>query len=140
MSDFYGIAAGIMGAANVFLTTARRTGRTTRMLEAIKDLDRVVCATRQEADRIRHELKVRKIKAEVLVVAPSEYDRLFHFGTPKGRTHFDHPWVEDYFMNGIATQASRLSHLERELSGYGEAHRETAANAREVARWRDWTA
>jgi hypothetical protein len=63
---------------------------------------------------------------------------VFEFGTPQGRTIFDHTWVEQQYMAAIARTMQEIDHLEREASGYGEAHRETARKAEEILKWRQF--
>ena len=52
-----------------------------------------------------------------------------------GRTIFDHGWVERFYAAAIERAADTIDHLQREASGFGEAHRETARQAEEIARW-----
>ena len=46
--DHFGIGAAFRAMANVYITSARRTGRTTSLLESLKDGDRVVFASSRE--------------------------------------------------------------------------------------------
>ncbi|GMQ53463.1 hypothetical protein [Halopseudomonas aestusnigri] len=134
--DAYGIGAGISGAAQTYLQAARRTGRTTAMLESLKDGDRVLCDSEREAARLRRLIKERGLRVEVLAVSPSQPMVAFQRGTPSGRTVFDHSWVEQFYLNAVESARRDLLSLETELSGYGGEHVKTRLQAEEISKWR----
>ena len=78
----------------------------------------------------------RGVKVECIVVQPDRAHDLFNRAPPEGRSVFDHDWVERYYERAILRAANEIDHLERELSGFGEAHRETERRAREIFLWR----
>lgn len=134
--DAFGIGAGIKGAVNVYLHGARRTGRTTTLLESLQDGDRVVCLTLEEARRLRtlaHELG--KDHCQFLNLRVNEALELFRLGTPKGRTIFDHAWVEAYYLAQLEDAAEVIDRVQREASFPGMAHVETRLAAKELHRW-----
>ena len=51
--DHFGIGAAMRGMALTYIQSARRTGRTTSVVESVKDGDRIVFADRREAERVR---------------------------------------------------------------------------------------
>lgn len=136
--DHFGIGAGVIGAANVYFQGARRTGRTTVLVESVKDGDRIVFTNAREADRVGRLLKERGVDVQCLVIDPATPQRVFEYGTSAGRTIFDHSWVEQHYLIAINEASSRLDHFEREVSGYGEAHRDTRRRAEEIAKWRNY--
>jgi hypothetical protein len=136
--DHFGIGAAMRGMLLNYQYSARQTGRTTSLVESVKDGDQVVFATRQEAERVERLIKERGINVKCIVVDPKEPNRLMERATLHGygRTIFDHTWVEQFYANAIEHAANVIDTLQRETSGYGEAHRETARRALEIARWR----
>jgi hypothetical protein len=131
--DQFGISTAMRSMVEVYFTTARRTGRTTQMLDSLKDGDRIVCIDLREAQRLQNLLAERELKVKVLTCHPDNPRDLFSVGTPEGRTVFDHSWVEQYFRNTLARAEADIDKLQTELSGYGEAHRVTARKA--AAAW-----
>lgn len=133
--DHFGIGAAIYGAARVYFQSARRTGRTTALLDGLKDGDRVCCATSAEARDLERQCKERGLKVQVFTLPPNRALQVFDRGTPQGRTIFDHGWVELYYLAALENARTELDHLQREASGFGAAHFETRAMARELANW-----
>lgn len=133
--DHFGIGAAIRGAANIYFHSARQTGRTISLVESVKDGDRIVFADGLEAERVRRLCLDRGVKVDCVVIEPRTPERVFERGTPEGRTIFDHSWVEQFYMQAIDRAAQDIDHLERQASGYGEAHRETRRKAEELAKW-----
>jgi hypothetical protein len=116
--------------ARCYFQSARGTGRTTSLLESLKDGDRVCCVSSKEADRITRMMRERKIDAQAIAVDPNRPERIFERGTPKGRTIFDESWVEQYYMRALEAAARDIDHFQREASGFGAAHLETREAAR----------
>lgn len=136
--DHFGTSAAIQGMVEVYYMTARQSGRTTSLVESLKDGDRVVCLTNQEARRLLDLSRERGITITAVALAPGRGRGIFHEGTSQGRTIFDHTWVEEHFRQAVRGAAEEIGYLQRELSGYGAAHRETARKARELATWHHW--
>lgn len=135
--DHFGIGAGVMGAVNVYLTCGRRSGRTTSLIESVKDGDRIIFAEPGEADRVRRLIKERGIDVECIVVNPGDPIGIPRLSTSPddGRTILDHTWVERYYEAGIKRLARNIDNIQEGLSGYGAKHRETKRAAEEIARW-----
>lgn len=134
--DHFGTGVAMQGMAQMYFRSARRTGRTTSLVESVKDGDRIVFSSSKEAERVRRLCLERGVKVECVVVEPKTPERVFERGTSDGRTIFDHSWVEQRYLDAIARTQQEIDHLERQASGYGEAHRETKRKAEELARWR----
>lgn len=118
------------------MQSARRTGRTTSLVESVKDGDRICFASSDEARRVERLLKERGVQVACIVVDPKSLHDIFEQGTSQGRTIFDHDWVEQYYLAAIEKASFNIDQLQKNASGYGEAHRETRRRAEEVARWR----
>lgn len=134
--DHFGIGAAMKAMTLNYTYSARRTGRTTSLVESMKDGDRIVFAERREAERVERLCLERGVKVECIVIDPRDPGRVMERKQPEGRTIFDHSWVEHYYMHAIERAGDTLDRLERETSGYGAAHRETKRRAEELARWR----
>jgi hypothetical protein len=133
--DAFGIGNAVKGAVEVLFMSARRTGRTTALLEALKDGDRVVCANEASARHMIYELRKWRKKVNVFVVPVKEPNRLFSRPPSDGRTVFDHVWVEDYYRAQIEEAAKDIDHWQAQSSGFGAAHVETRKRAEEIAKW-----
>lgn len=133
--DHFGIGAAMRGMTHVYIQTARRTGRTTSLVESVKDGDRIVFMDSREAERVRRMCLERGAKVECIVVPPKEPERLLERAPAEGRTIFDHSWVEQRYLAVIDREVEMLGTLERETSGYGAAHRETRRAAEEISKW-----
>jgi hypothetical protein len=129
--DHFGIGAALQLALRMYVQGARQTGRTTSLIESLKDGDRVVCLDNREAKRLEGLCRERRIKVKCVAVSRHDAESLFHSGTPEGRTIFEHTWIEAFYEMTLRRAAEQIDHLERELSGYGAAHRETLALARQ---------
>jgi hypothetical protein len=134
--DHFGIGAAMRGMAMMYFRSARQTGRTTSLVESVKDGDRIIFADGREAARVRRMCSERGVKVDCIVVEPKTPERVFERGTPEGRTIFDHSWIEQMYLQAIERTQQEIDHLEREASGYGEAHRETKRRHLEFAKWR----
>lgn len=134
-SDHFGIGAAMRAMHRVYAMSARRTGRTTSLVESVKDGDRIVFASTPEARRVERLLRERGVKVECIVVEPKQPGKLVERGTSQGRTIFDHAWVAHFYELAIEDADRAIGELQEKTSGYGPAHRETKRRAEELARW-----
>lgn len=134
--DHFGIGQAFAAMARTYSFSAMRSGRTTSLVESVKDGDRIVFSNPEEAHRVHRLCKERGVAVACIVVPPNEVHKLFERSTPQGRTIFDHTWVERFYMAAIERCSQEIDHLQKETSGYGEAHRATRRAAEEMARWR----
>lgn len=134
--DHFGIGQAMRGMALTYTQSARRTGRTTSLLDSLKDGDRVCFFDAREADRFQRLCRERSLKVECIVVPTADPGRIFERGTSEGRTIFDHTWVEQFYIQALERCHSDIDKLQRESSGDGAAHIETMHRAQEMAKWR----
>lgn len=136
--DAFGIGAGVKGAVEVYFHSARRSGRTTAMLESLRDGDRVVFLEGQLAEARRIQRLAKELGKTIMVytVPPHNPRGIFEKGSSEGRTIFDHMWLEAYYRQKIEWAVQEIDHIQREASGFGMAHVETRLAAQEAARWR----
>lgn len=128
--DHFGFGNALQGAANTVIQQSRRTGRTTSLVESLRDGDRVVCLNDQQAREMRRLCQHRDLKIDVIVIHPDVAGNIFERPTSEGRTLFDHCWVEQYYLNALEGARERIDHMQRETSGYGTAHIETREAAK----------
>jgi hypothetical protein len=134
--DQYNIGPTLQASLSMYTEHARQTGRTTRLIDSLKEGDRVVCLNARESERIRRLIQERGLKGvEMVTNHPDEAGELLgRLPTPQGLTLFEHTWVEEYFRRELEKASSRLRELQNALSGYGEPHRITRRAAEEHAR------
>jgi hypothetical protein len=132
MSDFFGIGQAIKGAAFIYFASARRTGRTTSLVESLHDGDRVVFTNSREADRVKRMCKDRGVKITTVVIDPKEPTRLLEYGySHSGRTVLDHTWVEQYYSNSLENTFKELTNFQREMS----SDRNSTRKEIEISKW-----
>lgn len=134
--DMFGIGSALACMVRTYSFSARRTGRTTLMVDNAKDGDRIVFADPREAERVSRLLKERGVKVECIVIDPNRPQDLFERGSVPGdgRSILDHSWVERYYEIGLERLEQDLNKFERGTSGYGEAHRKTLRRAIDLKR------
>lgn len=133
--DHFGIGAAINAAVMMYSRAARRTGRTTSLVESVKDGDRIVFNNPKEAERVRRLCLDRGVTVDCMVVEPRAPELMLGLGTPQGRTIFDHSFVEAYYLLAINRAQGQLDGMAQQASGYGAAHRETRRQYEEMAKW-----
>lgn len=133
--DHFGIGAGLLGAVNIYFQGARQTGRTTSLIESVKDGDRIVVRTYQEGYYLKSRLVGRGLKVDILSISPTTPEKLFEQPASQGRTIFDHQWLEDFYNITLESAVKSLDNMQRDLSGLGTAHAETQRGYEEMAKW-----
>lgn len=123
--DMFGMGNSIKTLFEFAMTQARRTGRTTLMIENLKDGDRVIFLCEREAQRVKRLASLRGVNIETQTVPVKDVLTLFEQGTAEGRVVFDHTWLEEYYRQVLERETKYLDHLSRQLGGYGMAHVET---------------
>ena len=134
--DHFGIGAAMQSLVRVYSQSARRTGRTTALVEGAKEGDRFVFATQKEADRVNRACLERGVKIECIVVNPDASHTLAPRGRSRGRTTFDHSWVEQYYLNALKRCEVDIDFFQSELSGRGQREKESPFWEKETERWR----
>ena len=137
MTDIFGIYEGVCGAAGIYFRSARGAGRTTNMIYALKEGDRVVFPNEQTAREAKRLCKERDVDIDCIIVPPKYPELAFQKGTSQGRTLFSHEWLEEYYTNALLKAGQGVRELQTRLSGYGEPHIKTKLKAQEIQKWRD---
>lgn len=133
--DMFGIGQAMKGMLNVYIQSSRRSGRTMSMVENIKNGDRVVFTNHKEAGRVRRLCEKRNVDIECIIVDPETPERLFEKGVNKGRTVFDHSWVENFYLRAIEKTQKDIDYFEMQMSGNDEVHADTRRKDIEIMKW-----
>jgi hypothetical protein len=131
--DTFGIGAALSAMVDIYIISARQSGKTTALVESVKEGDRIYFLTRKEADRVRHLCAERGVTVECIVRG---IDDQALRGTAQGRSIFDHRWVEEFYKASIIRAQREIDAMEQMDSGYGAPHRETRRKALELSKWR----
>lgn len=133
--DLFGIGLAMAGMARTYLQASRRSGRTTMLLDSLRAGDRVCCATRSDAEYLRRKCMQRKLDIEIIHVPPENAYRLLERERSKGRTVFDHMWVEQFYLNAIHDCQQHIDGLQERASELNESPIEPPRLSVERARW-----
>ena len=118
--DHFGIGLAIKAMVKVYEQASCQTGRTTSIVDSLKDGDRVVFTNEHEARRVQRLCKEAGIDIDYIVINPKGPNRILERGTSQGRTIFDHTWVYEYYMDAIELAEHNIGYLQKQLSSYGE--------------------
>lgn len=108
--DQFGIGAAMRAAAVNYSQSARRSGRTTRLLESLRNGDRVIFHEEREARRVK--LLARECGLDIRTMVVPVYDPAQLQGYAGGRTFLDHGWVEEYYAQAIMRAAREIDFFE----------------------------
>lgn len=122
MTDQFGIGNAMYGMALTYFQAARGTGRTVSLVASVQSGDRIVFTNNREADRVRRLLHdAGKTDVDCIAVEPRPdcLDHLFSRGPSRGRTVFDHSWVEKWYLRAIRNTQVELQNLANDVSNRG---------------------
>jgi hypothetical protein len=106
------IATFLGATLEIYRQTARRTGRTLAMMDAVKDGDRVVCPNNDVKRHIKYLAAKAGKTISVVVNDPLKIDPRDHIiHSIPGTTHFEHTWIEAYFAGALAQESARLEKI-----------------------------
>lgn len=97
--DQYGIGSAMQAMQAMYVNTARRAGRTTRMLERLKDGDRVLCSNQGAARDIKN--RARGMGLDVQTIHISDFHGMAQMRPAEGKTYMDHTMVERLYELAI---------------------------------------
>lgn len=110
----------MQGMQALHTNISRRTGRTTRMLEQLKDGDRVLCSNQGSARDIKS--RAQRMGLKIRCVHVSDFHGIANLGPVDGKTYLDHTMVERlYEIAIINTQKEIDAWLKTMNSGKDEA-------------------
>lgn len=106
--DHFGIGAAIKGAAEIYFRSARRTGRTTRFIDTLKNGDRVLTASKDERRHLQDLLRERGLQVEVILREPRQFRYEPEPPNPLGRTLMAHDFVEQCYRLALEDEEKNL--------------------------------
>lgn len=116
--DMWGIGHSLRSVVRAYFHGARASGRTTSLVNTLKDGDRVVCVNRQQAKFLEERCLERGVMVECVVVDPRNpadgFDRMRGRRKP---TRFDHTWVEQFYEAEFARVEGLIDRWQEDLSG-----------------------
>lgn len=95
----------------------RATGRTTRMLNELRDGDRVVVGNMQLARVLRKEIQSRGLSVDCVVIPVEKAQDVMSLTLIEGRTHFEHSWLFEYYRNALAEANQGLALMQHAHRG-----------------------
>jgi len=113
-TDFFGIGTALRAMFATYSQTARRTGRTTRLLDVLRDGDRVIVASIPEQRHLNALARGRGLAVEVRCVPPRD---IHPASLPPiaGRTHLDHGWIEKFYETELAYAERAVAEIQARL-------------------------
>lgn len=88
---------------------ARRSGRTSRMIEQIRDGETVVCLNQQGARQVQRLLAERGLRSvRITSCAPDLGEFMSTTAGCTGRVHLDHLWVHEWYSAAIIRATKEL--------------------------------
>lgn len=108
-----------------YMLLARQTGRTTLMINRVNDGDQIIFADRKEAERVRNLLKQIGKKVACHTIPPTKAHFVVEYKYNKGKTFFDHTWIEQYYLDCINRSEQYLDHLQQLIRGEKNADEKT---------------
>ncbi len=117
--DFFGIGNALKAGFGIYFNGARRTGRTTHLLNNLNDGDQVICLTARAARHLEHLAKEKGLSIKVTYCHPKRINDIYIGRKLKcnGRTIFDHEFVEEWHNLNLTNSINTLDHIQSELSG-----------------------
>ncbi|RDL44669.1 hypothetical protein DN730_09800 [Marinomonas piezotolerans] len=112
--DIYGIGSALRGMFGVVSEGARRSGRTSRMLDLVRSGDVILCLSTREAEGLRKELKRREISDVRVIDKKAFYEGAGRANARRdiGRVHFTHEFVEDHYHYALHRADESLRDIE----------------------------
>lgn len=112
--DIFGIGSAVKAAAEIYFNCARRSGRTTALIKALKPGDRVYFSSYERTQSFNRRLKevgVEGVECKVWGANSINHKRA------KGRVIFDHELIEDLYIKAIKEQENFIKQSEDHFSG-----------------------
>jgi len=121
MYDPWGIGESLRMAMRMYSHSKRGAGRTTMMLNGLRDGDTVVCTMRNEASRLKQLAHERGIEIQTIVFEPRgglgyAFDQIMRHWDRKGAVYFDHMWFEAFYYHEIEGMMEAFSRLQNDLN------------------------
>lgn len=114
--DHFGIGPAMRAMLRTYTQCARGSGRTTSLINSVRDGDRIICALAVERVRLSNLLHQAGRDVEVLDIPPEHSDAVVSLPLRAGRTIFEHTWVEEFYTITLAQAARQIDELQKSAS------------------------
>lgn len=116
------VSAALEMALQAYDLGARRSGRTTALLDAVKAGDVVLCASIAEQRSLTYQLRGRGIRADVRIVGANYPDvqeclRRLNAGA---RVHLHHDWVKKFYEQELLGARQHMEAVVGMLASFAE--------------------
>lgn len=115
--DRYGVGTAVQAALSMYRSYARGTGRTTLLLDSLRNGDRVIFAESRHASYFQMLCAERELAITCMVIPVREFHRMHSLARSEGKTVFDHTWIELFYEQEIRKNIAELDYLETSSSG-----------------------
>lgn len=114
--DTYNIANSMRVGLEMLMQGARQSGRTTRMLDGLKDGDRIITSDTRNVRILQNQARQRGLNVEVIFWSVKEmHCNIYRLKKSAGRTVFDHVFIENFWKTRIADIERELVAIEQEV-------------------------
>lgn len=127
--DHFGIGSAVKAMLRVLSHSSRATGRTTSLIDSLRDGDRVLVPTTGERERLDRQCRERGLKVDIVVV-DSRYEALRSLRPAVGRTIFEHTLVEKKYQEAVDMCTREIDEIQKRYSSGPEIKMYTYTNER----------
>ena len=142
--DIYGIGLAARGAVLVFLRSMRGSGRTSDLLDIVREDDLIVFADKNEAESVQNAYRVDHpdVLLHYIVVEPTQEKLIELYERARSRAAsrllFDHGWLEQYYVNVLDKARQNLESLSGDVTrGHAGPVPETVSSMKNDRKWGD---
>lgn len=115
----------LRAALNLFEQGARRSGRTTRMIEALRNGDTIICASGAYAGELTRLIgRERPELISVRVFVCETFEDAYRRTRGAGRVILDHEWVRVFYHRALDQAERELADLTFYNAPAGDQHRD----------------
>lgn len=119
--DIFGIGTALTAVFEVYKHSARQTGRTSHLVNHVRDGDTVIFSDNNHLNHFKKELNVKRGRIDInLIVCSIERDGdldLRNVKPTQGQVFFDHEFIELYHQASIQWSINNLNKLSSHYSG-----------------------
>lgn len=114
--DIFGIGSAIKAITRVYFRSARQTGRTTALIERVRDGDAIGFTNSREAERVRRLCLGQGKRIECVVFDSNRMEFRNLEGKRFNRLFFDHGLIEQLYMDAIDRTRREIDQCEAQYS------------------------
>lgn len=121
--DMFNIGLELLEAMDDYYNSARGTGRTTYLLNKVKNDDVVIFVDLMQANYFEKLAKSKGIDVVCRVIDSNDYPSVefqnkLRSIRSKGNTYFDHVWFEKFYKQSMIDAIKQIEYMQIDLSNY----------------------